>query len=190
MRVELDAGVLVAERLRGRDVQQHAAFAFADLAAAHRLRAGRDDHGADIERGVEAMLRVRVFAQHDVAPRLAQPLDIGLAAGHRVVIVGDAVEDPDRLVGDIGLAGVAGGAVRIERDIGRELRARFVPHLVEAVEARIQRGLAAARKPARCGRGRRADASPATRAPDKYQERSSAGRARLGRCSPSSARAR
>jgi hypothetical protein len=41
---------------------------------------------------------------------------------------------------------IARGAVRIERDVGRELRAGLIPQFVEALKTCIERSLAAAGK--------------------------------------------
>ncbi len=147
MRVEFDAGILVAEWRLRIGIHEHAAFAFPDTAMARGLGVGGNRHGREAEQaGVEAVRRVRIFRQRHVAPGLLQPRHIGLAGGDRIVIVGRAVKDPDRPRRDLGIAGVARRAIRIERNVGRELRAGFIPCLVEAIEAGIKGGLSAARK--------------------------------------------
>ena len=71
---------------------------------------------------------------------------IGLAACDRIIVVGRAVEDADRARRDFGVGVIGRRAVRIERDVAGELHAGLVPELVEAVEARVERRLSAARK--------------------------------------------
>ena len=59
MRVEFDAGILVAERRLRIGIHQHAAFAFPDVAVARGLGVGGDADGGDAEQaGIEAVREV------------------------------------------------------------------------------------------------------------------------------------
>ena len=92
------------------------------------------------------MCGIRILRQHHIALGFLQAGEIGLAACDRVIVVGRAVIDPDRTRHGVGVGGIAGRAIRIERNVGGELRAGLVPQLVEAIEAGVERGLSAARK--------------------------------------------
>ena len=92
------------------------------------------------------MLGLGVFGQLDVGFRLLEAGDEALAGRDRVVVVGRAVEDADRLCDDGGIVPVGRGAIRVEGDVGGGLDAALVPELVEALDARIEHALAAARE--------------------------------------------
>src|SRR5215470_6762874 len=124
MRILFDAGILVGKRLVGLGVDQHAAFALLDAAVAHGLRAARHHIGGYAEQaGIKAVLGVRIFRQRYVALLGLEPRDIGLAGRDRVIVVRRAMEDTDRPVDDIGVAGIGRRAIRIEGDVAGKLRA-------------------------------------------------------------------
>src|SRR5437879_8654194 len=77
-------------------------------------------------RRVKAVLGVRIFRQYHVMLLLVQPRDKGLAAFDRVVIVERAVKNPDRPIGDIAVGEIGSRAVRVERDVDRELYADYI----------------------------------------------------------------
>src|SRR5437762_6006234 len=128
MRIERDTDVLVGEGRLRIGVYQDAAFALPEAAISGGLSIGRYGDGAEAEQaGIEPMLGVRIFRQHHIAPGFLQTGKIGLAACDRVVVVGRAMKDPDRTRHGLGVGGIGGRAIRIERNIGSELRAGFIP---------------------------------------------------------------
>ena len=65
MGAKLDAGILIAERPLGIRVQQHAAFALADMTVPHGLAVGRDEERTIADQaGVEAVLQVYEGMSH------------------------------------------------------------------------------------------------------------------------------
>src|SRR5215510_16584754 len=88
---------------------------------------------------------VRIFGELYVASSSPQALEVWTALSYRHVIVGRAMELPNGCRAQIGVADERSAARGVERNVGRKGGA-WIPHLLEPFHARIERGLAAARK--------------------------------------------
>src|SRR5215510_482729 len=134
MRIGFDAGVLVGEGLAGLRVDDHAERLLLELAGADALRALGDRRRLRTERVVVGVMRAGELGQLGIAPGGAQPFEIGTARRDRHVVVGGAVELPDRDCAHVGIADERGIARGVERNVRGEGDARR-PSLLEAPKA-------------------------------------------------------
>src|SRR6185503_12894900 len=113
--------------LIGRGVDEPAYSFLANPAATNGLRILHGRRRWAAERVVESVRRVRILGEPDIASRSAQSFYIGLAGGHRVVVIGCSMKDPDRPIGKLGVGRVGRHAIRVERNVRGEFDSGFVP---------------------------------------------------------------
>src|SRR5215470_5598209 len=89
---------------------------------------------------------VRKFGHLDVLGALLESRQIAATRTDLVPVVRDTVEDPYRLVADLGVVDVSRDAGRIKRDVGGGFDSAWVPHLLKPFQARIKYGFPTARE--------------------------------------------
>src|SRR4029077_20077018 len=110
---------------------------------AHCLAAGNYKGGWK-ERNVKSVWCIWILGDLHVPAGSLEPLHIRLAKSDWIVVIRHAPKNTDGAVRNVGVRDVCSSAIRIERNIRSELGTRSVPHLVEALKARVQRSLATA----------------------------------------------
>src|SRR5258707_4673528 len=139
MRPLLDARIGKIVRLPRLDVEDAAVFALLERAIARRL-IRREGRGHRDRRVVVCVMGIGELGELDVGTRLLQPLHVGPARADRDVVVGDAVEQTDRLAGCLVVAAVLDVARRVEPNMGGKVSALRCIHLAKPLIGRIDRG--------------------------------------------------
>src|SRR3954453_23792254 len=88
--------IIVAKRLIGRSVDQHATLYLAYIAIADTLQR-RLDRFAKQQRIVESVMCAGILGQFDIRTGSTQPSEIFPGVGDRVGVIGAPVKDADRL---------------------------------------------------------------------------------------------